>query len=214
MREVDLIIFDFDGTLVDTRIDIVNSVNYTLERLGLKKRGFDTIVSFIGVGVDYLISKALGDDNQDRFDEAQAMYLGYQKDHFLDKATLYPHVRETISHFQDKDIALISNRYAFSSRKILKAFGLEYDFKAIVGGEDPSCRKPSPCPVLNLIDQFKISKERAIMVGDMDVDVQSGKEAGILTCAVTYGLGKRDDIVKAGPDFIIDDMAELKKIIK
>lgn len=214
MKEVDLIIFDFDGTLVDTRVDIVNSVNFVLQKSGIPKRDFDVIVSYVGGGVDYLLRKAIGVEYRDKLREVRNLYTEYQKDHFLDKAVLYPHVKKIISAFKDKRLAIISNRHTHSLQSILKAFGLADFFEVIIGGDDVACLKPSPCPVLALINKTGANKERSIMVGDMDYDIKSGKEAGILTCAVTYGLGKKGDIEKAKPDFIIDDLWELKEIIR
>ena len=214
MKEVDLIIFDFDGTLIDSKIDIVDSINFVLERLGLGAKDFDTIVSYIGVGIEHLLLKSLGNGHEEMYQEAYDLYREHYRAHLLDNSLPYPHVKEILEHFKDKNIAIVSNRLSASARRMLEAFGLAHYFNDILGSENTSCRKPSPRPVLSVISKFKIPKERAIIVGDMDLDIRSGKEAGILTCAVTYGIGKREDIDKAGPDFIIDDIARLKDIIK
>jgi len=213
MREVDLIIFDFDGTLVDSRLDIVNSVNYVLKRLDLNSRDFDTIISFIGEGIEHLLLKSLGEGREDRYEEAYRFYVEYYQEHLLDNSVAYPHVRETLDHFKSKKMIIISNRLGSSASVMLERLGLIQYFKDILGGEDHSCRKPSGCPILNMLNKFGVSKERAIIVGDMDLDIMSGKDAGVLTCAVTYGIGSRESIVKAGPDFIIDDISRLKDII-
>jgi 2-phosphoglycolate phosphatase len=214
VKEVDLIIFDFDGTLVDSKVDIVNSVNFALERLGLSAKDFDTVAGYIGVGLEHLLLKCLGDGQEDKYQQAYDLYCEHYRVHLLDNSAPYPHVKEILEHFKNKEIAIVSNRLSTSARRMLETFGLAHYFGYILGSENVSCRKPSPCPVLSVIDKFKIPKEKAIIVGDMDLDIKSGKEAGIMTCAVTYGLGKAEDIGKAGPDFIIDDIARLKEIIR
>ena len=123
-------------------------------------------------------------------------------------------MKEILNHFKDKYIAIASNRKAHSAQKMLEHFGLARYFNYILGSENVSCRKPSPCPVLSIINKFSVKKDRSIIVGDMDLDVISGREAGISTCAVTYGIGKREDIVRSKPDFIIDDICKLKDIIQ
>ena len=213
MREVDLIIFDFDGTLVDSRLDIVNSVNYVLERLDLGSRDFDTIISFIGEGIEHLLLKSLGEGREDRYEEAYRYYVEYYQKHLLDNSVPYPHVRETLDYFKSKKMIIISNRLGSSASIMLEGLGLMHHFKGVLGGEDDSCRKPSGCPILKVLNKLDVSKERAIIVGDMDLDIMSGKDAGILTCAVTYGIGSKESIVKSEPDFIIDDIRRLKEII-
>jgi len=214
MKETDLLIFDFDGTLADTSADIVKSTNYTLQALGLKERAFDTIVSFIGGGIDLLLLAALGKENEGKLSEAHDIYIGHQKEHFLDHVTLYPHVKETLGHFKGKRLAIASNRYEYTARRLLEALGVADPFEAIIGGDDANCRKPSPCQIENIMKMWGIPEEKTVMVGDMDYDILSGKAAGVATCAVTYGLGKREELKRIGPDFMIDDISELKGILR
>jgi len=212
-RSIWLVMFDFDGTLVDATKDIVLGVNYALSELGLRKKSPGTIVSFIGEGVDKLLEYSLGPKQMGKQKAAVRLFLRYQSGHMLDNAFLYPNVRETIDHLRDKHMAIISNRNALSCRKILEGLGMAGYFKKVLGGDEVACRKPSACPVDALVEHFGVSKEEAIVVGDMDIDVQAGKASGVLTCAVTYGLGTRTELKKAKPDYIIDDISQLKDII-
>jgi len=213
MKEVDTIIFDLDGTLVDSKKGIVDAVNFTLRQLGIDERPFDEIVSFIGTGVNSLIRNSIGEKNKGLFDKGISIFEEYYKKHAADKSKLYPHVKDVLSHFKKKALFVVTNRKRDMARITLNSLGIDKYFKDVTGGDDESCLKPSSCLLDKALGSSRDMK-RIIIVGDMDLDVLSGKEAGILTCAVTYGIGEKEDIVKAKPDYIIDDLLELKRIIK
>lgn len=211
-KRVDGIIFDLDGTLIDSRLDIVNSVNFTLQKLGLPERSPELITSYIGLGRDFLVRGALGGKNLDRFEEALSIFAGYHSGHELDNTALYSGVKEILDLYKNKKKVVISNRDTVSAVQILKRLGVLQYFEKIFGGDDLLCMKPSACPVLKIINELAIPKDSTIMVGDMAIDIESGREAGVITCGVTYGIGKSEDIIKAGPDYIIDSILELKDI--
>ena len=213
MVEVDLIIFDLDGTLVDSKEDIVNAVNFTLRKLGLNEKQFDEIVSYIGTGVESLIRKAIGDKNRDLLDKGISIFEDYYKKHSATKSKLYPHVEDVLKQFRDKQMFVVTNRKRDMALVTLNSLEITKFFKDIIGGDDVSCLKPSACSLDKALKYNKNGK-RSMIVGDMDLDILSGKRAGILTCAVTYGIGKKEDILKAEPDYIIDDIGQLKDIIK
>lgn len=209
----DLILFDLDGTLVDSGHDIANAVNYTLETLGMRDRSFKEIVSYIGSGVEDLIIKSLG-GQKGKLKKALRIFEDYYMDHITDKSSLYPGVKDILEYFKDKKKVIITNRNHKFAVLAMNNLGILDYFADILGGDDLSCMKPSSCPVNKIVNKFHADKKRAIMVGDMAIDVSAGKEAGISTCAVTYGIGKKEDIVKSKPDYIIDSILELKEIIK
>jgi 2-phosphoglycolate phosphatase len=213
-KEVDAIIFDLDGTLIDSRRDIVNAVNFTLRSLGLRERPFNEIVSYVGHGIRDMLRKCLNPDNENSLDKAVDIFEEFFLEHALDETVLYLHVRDILEHFKEKTLLIITNRSKKSSELALQNLGILKYFKEIIGGDDEACLKPSPCPLEKAIARFTIKKERSIIVGDMDIDVLAGREAGIPTCAVTYGIGKKEDIVKAKPDYIINDLLDLKRIIR
>jgi phosphoglycolate phosphatase len=215
MHGVDLIIFDLDGTLVDSRHDIANAVNHTLKNLGLKAKSTEEITSYVGKGVGELLKKSLGDKQGLLVQEALSIFTDYFNEHYADSTRLYPYVKETLEYFEDKKKAIITNRFHRLAELTLKAMEIRGYFDDIIGSDDENCMKPSACPLDKTMAKFDIrDKDKAIMVGDMDIDIMTGKNAGILTCAVTYGLGRREDIIKAKPDYIIDDMGKLKEIIE
>ena len=213
MQYVKLIIFDLDGTLIDSRQDIANAVNFALRKVGLKEKGISEITSYIGTGVGDLILKSVGQEASPLFKQALFYFEGYYRQHFADNSILYPGAKEILSYFENKRKVVITNKNYEFAMLSLKQAGIYSYFEDILGGDDTSCMKPSSCPLDKSIHRLDINKEKTIIVGDMDIDILAGKSAGIITCAVTYGIGKIEDIVKANPDYIIDSLLQLKEII-
>ena len=214
MLEVDAIFFDVDGTLLDARQDIVNAVNYTLKRSGYPERAFGDIVAYIGTGVKDLLAKSLGDSDPVLIDKVLPLFDRYYGEHAIDTATLYPNVKETLESLSAKKKYIITNRFARFADSALSGLGIRRYFEGIIGGDDDLCMKPSGCVVTRALSKYGILKSRALMVGDMDIDIMTGRNGGIATCFVTYGLGTLDQVKALFPDFVIDDISELTGIIK
>ncbi|MFH1855965.1 MAG: HAD-IA family hydrolase [Candidatus Omnitrophota bacterium] len=214
MQKISLIIFDFDGTLLDSQQDIVNGVNFALKSFGRPSQKASEILPFIGWGMEYLIVKSFGGGEEETLEKACVVFKDYFREHSLDNSVLYPGVKEILKHFEDKIKAIVTNRAYEFVLSALKAFNAGSYFKDIMSSDDKDCMKPSACPINKIVSKYKIDKKEALMVGDMEVDIQAGKEAGILTCGVTYGIGEKKDLIKARPDFLIDDIVELKKLVK
>ncbi len=213
MKHIELIIFDLDGTLIDSRMDIGNSVNFTLKALGLKEKSTEEISSYIGTGTEDLIRKSLGEGEDGILKRALSIFGEYYRKHYRDNTILYRNVKEILEHFKDKKKAIITNRSYEFALLSLKGLGIYEYFADVVGADDIECRKPSSCPLNKTMQRLNIDRGKTIIVGDMDIDILAGKEAEIITCAVTYGIGRKEDIVKLNPDFIIDDIIQLKNII-
>lgn len=214
MLDIDTIIFDVDGTLVDSRKDIVEAVNFTLSKLGLPEKPPELIVSYIGTGTRDLLNKSLGSKNYSFAEEAFEIFSEYFPKHSADESSLYPHVEEILKYFKNKRKLVITNRNRKFAEITLRKLGIKNYFEEIVGGDDVNCMKPSACPLDRLSSKIEMKKSKTIIVGDMDIDIRTGKNFGIKTCWVTYGLGNREDIEKIKPDYIIDDIIELKNIIR
>jgi len=212
-KHVDSIIFDLDGTLVDSGKDIVSSVNFTLKNIGLKEKSGEEVLSYVGTGVIDLMRKSLGEERAGLSNKALTIFEAHRRKHSTDHTVLYPGVRETLEHFKNKKKMVLTNRKLEFALITLKNLDIKKYFDDVLGADDLLCIKPSSCPLDMLIEKYGMNKNKTIMAGDMDIDVLSGKNAGILTCGVTYGIGKKEDILKAGPDFIINNIIELKDLI-
>ena len=213
MLNIDAIFFDVDGTLVDARSDIVDAINHVLRRMGFPEKPFDEIVSYIGTGVKDLISRSLGSDDITLVEKGVEAYSNYYAKHPADKAKLYPHAKETLEYFRNKRKFILTNRYARFADPVLKALGIRKYFEDIIGGDDEKCLKPSRCILEPYISKISVDKKRVLIIGDMAIDIETGKNSGVRTCWVTYGLGKPEDKYPLKPDLIINDLAELKKLI-
>jgi len=211
---IKLMIFDLDGTIVDSAKDIILSVNATLKSLGLKEKSEDVISSYIGYGSVRLIADAIGLDDEKLISKGVDFYWDYYRKHSLDNTKLFPGTTEILEHFKEKRKVIVSNKVKEFVVHQLKAFKIERYFEVVVGGDDLKCAKPSPCPVNDILKQFNIQKNEAIMIGDMAIDIQTGKAAGIHTCAVAYGLGKKEDLFEEKPDIVISELSKLKELIK
>lgn len=214
MIEIDTMIFDIDGTLVDASEGIIEAVNFTLRELGLKAKKGKEIMSYVGTGAKDLMRRTLGPTNAEYLDKAFEIFGKYYVDVAAAKAVLYPEVKETLEYFGKKRKIILSNRKAKFAEKTLEKIGIRQYFDAVIGAEDEECLKPSACPLFKHPVSSKIEKEKSIMIGDMDIDILTGRDAGIKTCWVTYGLGKKEDVMRLKPDYIINKFSELKNIIK
>lgn len=212
MKPIRLFAFDFDGTLVDTKRDIADSVNLALEDLGVRTLPRETIYGYIGSGVGPLLAHSLNGTGFDDLTRALEVFISHYEERLMDHTRFYPNCRETLEFFSNKTRAICSNKPERFIKKILDELGcLEY-FQTIVGGDNADRKKPDPSGLLNILSTHGVSPDEAIMVGDSPIDIETGRGAGAKTCAVTYGLSKRAELEKAQPDWIIDDIRDLRKL--
>ena len=214
MDAIKLVIFDLDGTLIDSKWDIALSVNHTLTSLSLEPLPIDTITSFVGKGVKNLLTQALGEHARAKFDPAIKMFRRHYGEHCLDKTALYPSVKKTMESLGGFKKAIITNKPALFAAPILKRLDIARFFDAVLGGDEVAKKKPAPEPVHFILEKLKIRPDKAIVVGDSPLDIQMGKAAGISTCAVTYGYGKEDDLRLENPNYLIADLFELVNLLR
>ncbi len=214
--QIELLIFDLDGTLVDSRMDIANSVNYMRRRLSLEPLPVEVIASFIGEGAAALVRRALGQQaSESQVKEALDIFLPHYAQHLLDNTAQYPQVSETLAELvrRKKLLAVLTNKPTEMTRRILEGFELARLFALILGGDSFERKKPDPMGVHYIINAVGSSPERTLMIGDLPNDILTGRNAGAWTCGVTYGLaGER--VAEAQPDFLIHRIGELLDIIK
>lgn len=214
MKQIDLLIFDLDGTLVDTRRDLANSVNFALNALNLPALQIEEVMSYVGDGLKKLLDRSLPKDGLENIGEVIDIFREHYREHCLDFSGFYPGVVNILNYFQDKKMTVVSNKPEEFTRLILEGLRIADFFKIILGGDSLPLMKPDPGPILHILDKLNASNEKTAIVGDGTTDIEAGKAANILTCAVTYGLKEKEVLLKMEPDFMIDDIVELKRIFE
>lgn len=214
MKQIDLLIFDLDGTLVDTRRDLANSVNFALNALNLPALQIEEVMSYVGDGLKKLLDRSLPKDGLENIGEVIDIFREHYREHCLDFSGFYPDVVNILNYFQDKKMTVVSNKPEEFTRLILEGLRIADFFEIILGGDSLPSMKPDPGPILHILDKLNASNEKTAIVGDGTTDIEAGKAANILTCAVTYGLKEKEVLLKMEPDFMIDDIVELKKIFE
>ncbi|HZA55891.1 MAG TPA: HAD-IA family hydrolase, partial [Candidatus Udaeobacter sp.] len=210
-KVLDVVMFDLDGTLADTGRDLADAVNHTRAHFDLSPLPDSVVHSYVGRGVERLLKHSLPEKTPDHFLEVMRVFLDWYENHLLDATVLYPNVHETLDYFCKKRRAVVTNKMVRLTVAVLRGLDVEKHFDAIVGGDSGPQKKPDPALLNYVLDRFQLPAARALMVGDGDTDIEAGKRAGVLTCGVTYGLRPREELVAAGPDILIDDLAELSR---
>ena len=209
-----LVIFDLDGTLVDTKTDLCKSVNYVRTQFGLSSMSETAIAGLIGDGAAALVRRAL----ENKVSEADVesgleMFLDYYRRHMLDESRLYPGVSETLDALGDAKLAVLTNKPYRFSRRMLEGLGIYDHFEVIYGGNSFERKKPDPVGIFQILSDTEGKKESTWMIGDSSVDVRAGRNAGVKTCGVTYGYAP-DTFRIDPPDHVIDTFRELADLLE
>jgi phosphoglycolate phosphatase len=208
---LDLLVFDLDGTLIDSKLDLANSVNATRAQMRLEALPNELIYSYVGNGAPVLIRRALGSvASEEEVQKALQFFIAYYHEHSLDHTRLYDGVRESLDRFLSRGmhLAVLTNKPVRISTAILEGLGVGSHFFRIYGGNSFERKKPDPIGVEKLLEEAGIDRSRALMVGDSAVDVRTARNAGIPVCGVTYGF-QPESFDADPPDFLVDHMEQL-----
>lgn len=206
-----LLIFDLDGTLADTAQDITNALNYALQPFGSKVYSVEETKAMVGSGISRLLESLVPSKDDESKKIVTERFIGFYTEHIIDNTKAYPHVKEILMQLGDYRKAVVSNKREALSRSVLEGIGILKHFEIVLGSDNVREKKPSPVPILDLMNKFSVTNKETVIIGDSNYDIEAGKAAGIKTIAVTYGFRSREILKDA--DFIIDSIDELLKVL-
>jgi phosphoglycolate phosphatase len=215
-HSIQLVIFDLDGTLIDSRLDLVHSVNAALRHIGRPELPDHVIASYVGDGAPILIQRALGGEVVEEAVVRKGLefFFSYYREHKLDHTTLYEGIQDALASIQQsgngmpRKLAVLSNKPVNPSRAIVEALGLKPFFRQVYGGNSFDTKKPDPEGALKLVEESGVNPDQAAIVGDSHTDMETGHNAGLWTVGVNYGFAPQT-LMDARPDVLVDAPAEL-----
>lgn len=207
----DLYLFDLDGTLVDTRRDIADTVNYVLQLHSRPAADFATIISWVGDGLDDMMMRAFKAEAWESVDELVNEFSSHYMDHCTDFSYIYQGCPETLTSLQKQGahLSVLTNKPQDLSLEILRSLGILQYFDHVVGPSDADLRKPNPTNLLSLVRDIGTSKGRTLMVGDSRNDILVARSAGVASCGCTFGYIGRNALLELKPTYLIDTWPEL-----
>ena len=213
-RKINIIVFDLDGTLIETRLDIAVSVNHVRVTLGLNPLDTDVVATYIGDGIQLLMSRAFETTDPQAIQNAIDIFREHYWDHCMDNSYVYPGVVETLDKLaHNRILTVASNKREDFTRKMIRGYNLDTYFATVVGGDTLHWKKPDKEVLEHVLRQHRKSPEEAMIVGDSATDVQTGKNTGVTTVAVTYGIGDKQKMREANPEYTIDSFEQLWDIV-
>jgi phosphoglycolate phosphatase len=207
------LIFDLDGTLIDSKRDLIRSVNAMLQELGREQLHEDTISGYIGHGAPQLVGRALGGGaTEAERERALKFFLAYYEDHKMDSTCAYPGVLQALEHLAALPMAILTNKPVRISKRILEGLGLAKYFRAVYGGNSFETKKPDPLGAHIILHEFSVAPGEVILIGDSEVDVQTARNARTLAAAVNYGFGAHDRDAHPA-DIYLDHLTDLVPLL-
>src|ERR1700720_544725 len=207
------IIFDLDGTLIDSKLDLIHSVNAMLGEMKRAQLPAETISGYIGHGAPQLVARALGATaTEEDLRHGLQFFLGYYEEHKMDNTCAYPGVPETLAQLNHVPMAVLTNKPERISVRILNSLGLARYFRVIYGGNSFEPKKPDPFGANKILQEFGMTARDALLVGDSEVDVQTARNTGTRAATVNYGFGVHDRVAHPA-DIYLDTFADLTDIV-
>lgn len=211
MKNYKLFIFDLDGTLIDSLLDLAHSINYVFRTMKLPERSVEDVKTAIGNGALRLIEELLPEDQQDRKEEAFELFLPHYNEHCSENTIIYDGVREylsILSTMNNIDVALLTNKPEEPTQIILDRLDLKKHFKLIIGGDTLPTRKPSPEGIEFAMNKFNVGKHETVMIGDSLPDIAAAKAAGVASIGISGGFGEKEFT----PDIRISNFSEITSL--
>ena len=212
-----LVIFDLDGTLLNTIADLAHSTNYALNKLGYPTHEIEKYNFMVGNGIDKLFERAWPEEEKSKENvlRVRKEFVPYYDIHNADDSRPYPGIPELLSYLQDAgvQIAVASNKYQAATQKLVDHYFPEIHFTAVLGQREGVKVKPDPIIVSDILEIAKVAKEEALYVGDSGVDMQTAANAGVTACGVTWGFRPRTELEEFNPSYIADTAGEIKNLI-
>lgn len=215
MTNYELIIFDFDGTLADTRLNIIRTLQATQRKLGLKESSDEACAATIGLTLENAFLRLCpGADAATGKELAEAYRIIFEENKKLYRPTVFPGVRETLEKLKSRGITLsiASSRNSVSLHNLMEELGLDDLITYVVGGDDVTDPKPGPGPVLKTLSELGYAPGQTLVVGDMPFDIMMGQRAGVATLGVTYGNATRADLLACSPSYLVDSFSDILSI--
>ncbi|HPW77264.1 MAG: Phosphoglycolate phosphatase [Candidatus Omnitrophica bacterium ADurb.Bin292] len=209
-----LIIYDLDGTLVDTRQDIINSVRYALKELNGPPVTDDEIKDAVGTGLHSLIRQVFRTDDEKLADRGAQLYRKHYTSHMLDHSRLYPGARELLEFFKPRTQAVITNKPNPFSKQILEALGVGGYFIDVLAGDNGLPFKPDPASLFYLMGETKAKPEETLFIGDSPVDIQTARNAGVEIVCLSHGFTPEKTLARANPDYLVHHYDEILKLAR
>ena len=213
MQQVDLLIFDLDGTLIRSGDDLAASVNYALNTLGLPILTLEAARGFIGDGMATLMKRALGPGAIEQFDRAIELFSAHYSDHMLDRTTLYPDVLSVLDYFERKKKVIVTNKLLGFTLQITHGLEIAAHFLEILGEGSTPFKKPDPRLLRLVMTRWGGTPDRTMVIGDGVNDILLARQAGALSCAFLNGITERDKLLALSPDLSCETLSDLKTLI-
>ena len=204
-----LILYDLDGTLVDTLEDIAQAANHMLRALGAPTLPASDVRRYIGHGLHELVTGCLKTADPASIERGSKIYRAYYTAHLVDHSRLYPGTQAVLEHFKTRQQAVITNKPNPYANDILRALGVADYFVEVVGGDSTYPKKPHPGSLHAIMARAKAGPQETMFIGDSPVDIETGRRAGVLTVSVTHGFSDVHEIRAAAPDAMVENFHEL-----